>query len=96
MKVCRKKDLVKFAKEGWPDVTTIVNSVLRGINGTLLNMDKVSIRNFGEFKVVKTGVTHRYDFKTGKIVSIPRRYRVNFKASPIIERLINEKNKING
>jgi nucleoid DNA-binding protein len=92
----KKADLIKAAKEGWPDAEKMVNSVFKAINCALVKGETVTIYNFGEFSVAESKVRTGWDFKNNKRIPIAGRLKVRFKPSPSILKIINNNNIARG
>jgi nucleoid DNA-binding protein len=88
----KKSDLVKAARKGFPNVTDMVNNMLRSISTALVNGEDVTIQNFGSFRVEKTTIRHVYDFKQKKVVPYDGHYKIKFRPAKAVEKILN-KNK---
>ena len=85
----KKRDLVQAAQKGWPDTMKIVNNLFRAINEALIKKEKVTIYNFGEFRVVKDSRKEVYDFKNKRRVPYAGKFKVKFRLSPNVEAFLN-------
>jgi nucleoid DNA-binding protein len=72
----------------------MVNNMLRAINIALINKEKITIYNFGEFYVVKSNVKEIHDFATGKRVPFEGKYIIKFRAAPAITKMLNERAEV--
>lgn len=72
----------------------ILNAIFREINAALVRNDKVLICSFGKFEVYKSKVRYGQDFKTNKRIRLKPVYKIRFRASKLIERIVNERTLI--
>ncbi|MEM0476755.1 MAG: HU family DNA-binding protein [Candidatus Aenigmatarchaeota archaeon] len=85
----RKIDLIKriSSRTGIPqkDVTIIVNALFEEMKNAISNREKIEIREFGSFRVVKRKPKKGRIIKTGKEIIIPERLTVKFKPSKLLK-----------
>ena len=72
------------------DSTTIVESVLEIIKDSLARGEKIKISGFGNFVVKKKNARRGRNPQTGEEIEITSRKVLNFKASQVLRRAINE------
>lgn len=85
----KKRDLVRAAQKGWPDTMKIINNLFRAINEALIKKEKVTIYNFGEFYVIRANRKEVYDFKNKRRVPFAGKFKIKFRPSPTIDKLLN-------
>ncbi|MEO0143541.1 MAG: HU family DNA-binding protein [candidate division WOR-3 bacterium] len=85
----RRIDLVRkiSSRTGIPqkDVAVIVDALFEEMKSALLNREKIEIRGFGSFRVVKRRPKKGRIIKTGKEIIIPERLVVKFKPSKYLK-----------
>ncbi|MEO0150558.1 MAG: HU family DNA-binding protein [candidate division WOR-3 bacterium] len=85
----RRIDLVRkiSSRTGIPqkDVAVIVDALFEEMKSALLNREKIEIRGFGSFRVVKRRPKKGRIIKTGKEIIIPKRLVVKFKPSKYLK-----------
>jgi len=90
----KKKDLIKAANKGWPDVEKMVDSMLLEMNRAIVNREDISIYNAFKIKTYQTKPRPGYDFKEKKSITVPSSLKVKIVISPKILKLLNERNII--
>jgi nucleoid DNA-binding protein len=88
--------LIKLLKKKNPDLNhsnleLIINSFCESIENALKNGQNVELRNFGTFFVKK--IREKYSArnpKTEKLIYVPAKNKVRFKASKKLKKIINE------
>jgi nucleoid DNA-binding protein len=88
-----KKDILEAIK---PHIShrAILNAVFLEINKALVRKDTVIINSFGRFYVVKSKVVFGQNFQTKQRTKLKPQYRIKFKASNLITKIVNERNLI--
>ncbi|PIP06501.1 MAG: integration host factor subunit alpha [Syntrophobacteraceae bacterium CG23_combo_of_CG06-09_8_20_14_all_50_8] len=72
------------------DSTTIVESVLEIIKDSLARGEKIKISGFGNFVVKKKNARRGRNPQTGEEIEITSRKVLNFKASQVLRRALND------
>lgn len=72
----------------------ILNAVFLEINKALVRKDTVIINSFGRFYVLKSKVVFGQNFQSKKRVTLSPQYKIKFKASNLINKIVNERNLI--
>lgn len=72
----------------------ILNGIFLEINKALVRRDKVSIKCFGTFHVIKSKVKFGQQFHTKERIKLAPQYRIKYKASETINQIVNERNII--
>lgn len=85
----KKLDLVREAKKGWPSTEGIINNLFKAINAALVRGETVTIYNFGEFRRVRDSRKEVYDFKNKRRVPFSGNFKIKFKASPNVSKILN-------
>lgn len=88
-----KIDLLRAIKEHKTH-RDILNAVFLEINKALVRKDTVIINSFGRFYVLKSKVVFGQSFKNKERVRLKPQYRIKFKASNLINKIVNERNII--
>ena len=73
------------------DVDDCVNSILKHIAGALSNGERIEIRGFGSFLLMKRQARIGRNPKTGERVSIPEKHVPYFKPGKILKDNLNAK-----
>ncbi|HPP66715.1 MAG TPA: HU family DNA-binding protein [bacterium] len=86
-----KKDIVEeIAKEtglSKPLVRMIIEKFISHIRQSLLNKQRIELRNFGVFKVKQVKAKKGRNLKTGEVIAVPQRWKVIFKPSKFFLKL---------
>lgn len=95
-KIVRKKDLCRGIQEIRPDIpyctiNAIVNLFLFRLTVDLINRKRVELRHWGVFRTVWHKPTRGRNVYLNKTVSIPGCYRIKFKESTTIKKLLQKK-----
>lgn len=89
-----KKDIInEIAKQtglSKPMVKMIIEKFLSHIRESLLNKERIELRNFGVFKVKRLKSKKGRNLRTGEEIPVPERWKVTFKPSKIFLRLNSE------
>lgn len=88
-----KSHLIKAIKP-FKSHKDIINAVFLEINKALVRKEMVMIESFGTFYIVKCNVKWGQQFHTKERIKIKPHYKVKFRASKIIENIVNERNLI--
>ena len=81
----------KHSKLNKSQIETIVDTFFQSIEHALKNQKSVELRGFGTFFVKKT--KEKYSARnpaTGKLIYVPEKNKVRFKASKKLKKIINE------
>ena len=89
-----KKDLVKAARKGWPNIGDMVDSMLLEMNRAIISRDPIIIHNAFKIEVIVTKPNVGQNFKTGERIVVPSRLKTKFTLSPKINKILNERNII--
>ena len=91
-----KTNLARALKEKNPELSLIetkdiIESFLKTLKVELKNGKKVEIRGFGTFfiKTIKEKFSARNP-KTGELIYVPRKNKLSFKSSKLLNKIINE------
>jgi integration host factor subunit beta len=78
-------DLIRkvSARIGIPqrDVSIVVDALFEEMKNALMNKEKIEIRGFGSFRVVKRKPRKARIIKTGQEIIVPQRFTIKFKPS---------------
>ena len=91
-----KQDLIKKLKHKNPslnqsEIETIINTFSENILKALKNDKNIELRGFGTFFVKKIKETYSArNPKTGKLIYVPEKNKVKFKASKKFKEFINK------
>jgi len=92
--VMTKFDIIRNVNEqlgfSKKDSTTIVESVLEIIKDSLARGEKIKISGFGNFVVKKKNARRGRNPQTGEEIEITSRKVLNFKASQVLRRALND------
>jgi nucleoid DNA-binding protein len=81
----RRIDLIRkvSARIGIPlrDVSIVVDALFEEMKNALMNKEKIEIRGFGSFRVVKRKPRRARIIKTGQEIIVPQRFTIKFKPS---------------
>jgi len=81
----RRIDLIRkvSARIGIPlrDVSIVVDALFEEMKNALMNKEKIEIRGFGSFRVVKRKPRRARIIKTGQEIIVPQRLTIKFKPS---------------
>ena len=92
--VMTKFDIIRNVNEqlgfSKKDSATIVESVFEIIKDNLAQGEKIKISGFGNFVVKKKNARRGRNPQTGEEIEITSRKVLNFKASQVLRRAINE------
>lgn len=72
-------------------VKKVINSMITIVKQKLLFGINVHIRDFVSFERVVTPPTRRKDFKTGKLVDVPKRWRLKTSSPDTLKKEISKK-----
>ncbi len=72
------------------DVEKSVNTILRLISDTLINGDRVEVRNFGTFSIRSRKQRMSRNPKTGTSVLVEAKYHPYFRASKLLKVSLNK------
>jgi integration host factor subunit alpha len=90
-----KIDIIKNVNEklgfSKKDATAIVESVFEIIKDNLAQGEKIKISGFGNFVVKKKNSRRGRNPQTGEEIEISSRRVLNFKASQVLRKALNEK-----
>ena len=90
-----KSDIIKYLSEetgiNKDDILLIIDSFLKKIKDCVHNDDQVDIRGFGTFLKTEKKARKIHSPIAGKIVEVPAKSIMGFKASKIIEKHINNR-----
>ncbi|NOU23425.1 MAG: integration host factor subunit beta [Methyloglobulus sp.] len=90
-----KKELIAVLAKKQPqlnrkDVELAVNCILTQMEQTLLDKDRIEIRDFGSFTARKLQARTRRNPKTGEILSKPSHYVFRFKPGKELKQTVNK------
>lgn len=74
----------------------ILNALFLEINKALVRRETIMIANFGVIYVDKCRVKWGHNFHTNERMLIKPNYKIKFKASKVIEKIVNDRNLIEG
>ncbi len=83
-------EIVKETGLSKPVVRMIVEKFISHIRKSLLEKERIELRNFGVFKVKRLKPKKGRNLKTGETVFVPERWKVTFKPSKFFLRLNSE------
>ncbi|OQB72407.1 MAG: Integration host factor subunit alpha [candidate division TA06 bacterium ADurb.Bin131] len=86
-----KKDIIEeITKEtglSKPVVRLVIEKFITQMRTSLLEKQRIELRNFGVFKVKKVRPKKGRNLKTGETVPVPERWKVTFKPSKVFLKL---------
>lgn len=89
-----KKDIIEeIVKEtglSRPVVKMVVEKFINQIRKSLLNKERIELRNLGVFKVKRVKPKKGRNLRTGEEIPVPERWKVTFKPSKIFIQLNSE------
>ncbi|MCM8821346.1 MAG: integration host factor subunit beta [Candidatus Omnitrophica bacterium] len=92
-----KEDIIeKIRKEtglSRPMVKMIVEKFIEQIRKSLLEKERIELRNLGVFKVKKMKAKKGRNLRTGEEVPVPEKWKVTFKPSKFFTRINQEKSE---
>ncbi len=74
-----------------PMVRMVVEKFIGQVRTSIMNKERIEIRNLGIFKVKRIKPKKGRNLRTGEEVEIPERWKVVFKPSKYFDRLNSEK-----
>jgi len=83
----KMSEQLSFSKK---DSLEILNAIIDIITESLIEDEVVNVTGFGRFKINERAPRKGINPATGKIIQIPKKFVINFKASNIIKKQINE------
>ncbi len=85
----RRIDLIRkiSGRTGIPqkDISIIVDALFEEMKSALLNKEKIEIRGFGSFRIIKRKPKKGRIIKEGREIIIPERFVIKFKPSKLLK-----------
>ena len=81
----------KHPKLNKPQLEIIIDTFFKSIQQSLIEKKSIELRGFGTFFITKLKEKHSArNPKTGKLIYVPEKNKVRFRASKILKKFINE------